>query len=60
MMIAIMILAIVISVDRKKVSVINPVVVTGLNTPRGLTQMDDGSLLIAEVRGGRLLRLSPQ
>ena len=35
-----------------------PVVVTGLNTPRGLTPLDDGGLLIAEVRGGRLLHLT--
>ena len=34
------------------------VVVTGLSSPRGLAPLDDGSLLIAEVGGGRLLRLS--
>ena len=39
-------------------STMKPVVVTGLNTPRGLTPLDDGGLLIAEVRGGRLLHMS--
>ncbi|MFQ6029269.1 MAG: ScyD/ScyE family protein [Dehalococcoidia bacterium] len=32
---------------------------TGLSAPRGLTSLDGGGLLIAEVLGGRLLRMSP-
>lgn len=36
-----------------------PVVVTGLDAPRGLTPLEDGGLLIAEVLGGRVLRLDP-
>ncbi len=37
-----------------------PLVVAGLNAPRGLTPLDDGGLLISEVRGGRLLDMSPR
>lgn len=32
---------------------------TDLQAPRGLIPLDDGSLLVAEVLGGRLLRLAP-
>lgn len=38
---------------------VRPVVVAGLQAPRGLSPLPDGSLLIAEVLGGRLLRLHP-
>ena len=40
------------AVDRKPV-------LTGLQAPRGLAILGDGSLLIAEVLGGRLLRFDP-
>lgn len=33
--------------------------VEGLKAPRGITPLGDGSILIAEVLGGRLLRLTP-
>jgi hypothetical protein len=37
----------------------NPVMVTGLSAPRGLTPTEEGGLLIAEVGAGRLLEMSP-
>lgn len=36
-----------------------PAALDGLRSPRGLTALDDGSLLIAEVAGGRILRWTP-
>ncbi|MFQ6027442.1 MAG: ScyD/ScyE family protein [Dehalococcoidia bacterium] len=38
----------------------NPFPLTGLQSPRGLTVLEDGQLLVAEVLGGRLLRLDPK
>jgi hypothetical protein len=35
-------------------------VLTGLKAPRGLTLLDNGELLVSEVLGGRLLRISPE
>lgn len=35
-------------------------VLTGLKAPRGLTPLDNGDLLVSEVLGGRLLRVSPE
>lgn len=31
----------------------------GMRAPRGITPLDDGSMLVAEVLGGRLLRMQP-
>ena len=53
-----MVLALITGIMLSRRSVTLPTVVTGLNTPRGLTPLDDGGLLISEVRGGRLLQLS--
>jgi sugar lactone lactonase YvrE len=39
--------------------IVAPLVVTKLAEPRGLAPLDRGALLIAEVGGGRLLRLDP-
>lgn len=48
------------AVIRQQLSNHEPIALTGLQEPRGLTPLAGGNLLIAEVGGGRLLRLSPR